>query len=117
MKNNQFRAHLTKYIYQYTELDPVFEMRLKCLSVDIDSTPRKVYLYKWMDYTCIGSISLYFTNEYVNIAYSKTADIVCKLINTQEEQQFNYCKLQDAILFINKAIYYFRKKGGFLCQK
>ena len=116
MKNNQFRAHLTKYIYGYVELDPDIRMRCKCLSVDINSNTRKIYLYKYNDYTCIGSISLYFTNECVNIAYSKTSDTVCRLRNTQEEQQFDYCKLRDAILFINKAIYYFRK-GEKICQK
>lgn len=116
MKNNQFRAHLTKYIYQCTELDPNTITRFKCLSVDIDSNTRKIYLYNWMDYICVGSISLYFTNEYVNIAYSKTTDTVCKLLNTQEKSQFDYCKLRDAILFINRAIYYFRK-GEKTCQK
>ena len=63
MKNNQFRAHLTKYIYQCTELDPNTITRFKCLSVDIDSNTRKIYLYKWLDYTCVGSISLY-SNRY-----------------------------------------------------
>lgn len=55
----------------------------------------------------MGTISLYFTNEYVNIAYSKDNTKVCKITNQKEAEQFDYCELKKAILFIDKAVAYF----------
>ena len=100
MKNNQFRAYLDKHIKRKYN-------NLKCLTVDIDSNKRNVYLYTELSEDCIGTICLYFANEYVNIAYSNTTQKVCKITNTREEKQFDYCNLKYAKKFIDQALTWF----------
>lgn len=99
MKNNQFRAYLDKYIKKaYSAL---------VLTVDKDSNTRICYLYTKLTGDCIGSIVLYFANEYVNIAYSKDRLKVCKLSNQKASKQFDYCELKQAKEFIQEALHYF----------
>lgn len=103
MKNNQFRAYLDKYIklrYQNTRV----------LTLDKDSNTRICYLYTQLTGDCIGSIKLYFTNEYVNISYSKNRLKVCTIVNQKATKQFDYCNLKEAILFLDKAVEYFIEK-------
>ena len=104
MKNNQFRAYITKRMQKICK-DTLL------LTTDIDSNTRKCYLYNFLTGDCMGTISLYFTNEYVNIAYSKDSTKVCKVTNQKEAKQFDYCELKKANLFIDKAVAYFI--GGF----
>lgn len=102
MKNNQFRAYLDKYIklrYQNTRV----------LTLDKDSNTRICYLYTQSTGDCIGSIILYFTNEFVNISYSKNSLKVCKLSNQKASKQFDYCELKQAVVFLDEAVNYFIK--------
>lgn len=103
MKNNQFRAYLDKYIKSYRE-----EVYIMTLAIDKDSNTRVVYLYDDVTEVCLGSIILYFTNEFVNISYSKSNKKVCKLSNQQDSKQFDYCELNSAKDFISDAIIYFK---------
>lgn len=106
MKNNQFRAYLDKYIkkrYQNTIV----------LTLDKDSNTRICYLYTQLTGDCIGSLILYFTNEYVNISYSKNNDRVCKLTNQRASKQFDYCELKQAIIFLDEAVNYFIEGGRY----
>lgn len=100
MKNNQFRAYITKYLQKRYE-------QVFLLTTDIDSNTRRCYLYEQLTGQCVGSLSLYFTNEYVNIAYSKNNKKVCKLQNQKDEKQFDYCELRQAFNFIDNAFRYF----------
>lgn len=101
MKNNQFRAYLDKYIKKaYNAL---------VLTVDKDSSTRICYLYTKLTGDCMGSIVLYFTNEYINISYSKNRLKVCKISNQKASKQFDYCELKEAILFLDNAVNYFIK--------
>lgn len=104
MKNNQFRAYITKRMQK-------IHKDILLLTTDIDANTRKCYLYNILTGDCIGTISLYFTNEYVRIAYSNDNTKVCKITNQKEDKQFDYCELKQAILFIDKAVAYFI--GGF----
>lgn len=106
MKNNQFRAYITKYI------DKTYNNTI-VLSVDIDSNTRRTYLYTQLSGHCIGSFTLYFTNEYLNISYSKTNERACKIPNIKESKQFDYCELREAIFFLDKAVKYFIKGGKY----
>lgn len=104
MKNNQFRAYLDKYIkkrYQNTIV----------LTLDKDSNTRICYLYTQLTGDCIGSFILYFTNEYMNISYSKSAKKVCSIVNKVEKMQFDYCELKQAIIFLDNAVQYFIERG------
>lgn len=103
MKNNQFRAYLDKYLkYRFTNT--------LILTVDKDSSTRICYLYTRLTGDCIGSIILYFTNEYINISYSKDRLKVCKIGNQKATKQFDYCELKLAMLFLDKAAIYFIEK-------
>lgn len=106
MKNNQFRAYLDKCIkkrYQNTIV----------LTLDKDSNTRIFYLYTQLTGDCIGSFVLYFTNEYVNISYSKDNSRVCKLSNQKASKQFDYCELKQAIVFLDEAVHYFVEGGKY----
>lgn len=101
MKNNQFRAHITKYIQE------IYRKQQTAITIDLDSNTRIAYLYSNMTQQCLGTLRLYFSNEFVNISYSKTSEKVCKIGNTQESKQFDYCQLYNAKRFIDKAILFF----------
>lgn len=105
MKNNQFRAYLDKYLKKTYNNTIV-------LTIDIDSNKRIFYLYGHLTGDCLGTIAMYFTNEYIEIAYSKSAKKACSVVNRLEKNQFDYCQLKQALEFINKAINYFVVKGG-----
>lgn len=102
MKNNQFRAYIDKYIKKNNE-------KLTILTLDKDSNTRIIYLYKQKTKDCIGSIILYFTNEYFNISFSKSNKRVCSLVNRKAAEKFDYCELKQAIMFLEKATEYFIK--------
>lgn len=79
------------------------------LTLDKDSNTRICYLYTQLTGDCIGSFILYFTNEFVNISYSKDNSRVCKLTNQKASKQFDYCELKQAKEFIQEALEYFDK--------
>ena len=101
MKNNQFRAHLDKYIKYKSNY-------ISTLTVDKDSNTRVCYLYDTITELCLGSIILYFSNEFVNISYSKNNKKVCKISNQKDSKEFDYCELNEAKKFICEAIKYFK---------
>lgn len=103
MKNNQFKAHLTKYISTHYN-------KMHSIHLDVDSNTRRIYLYTELTQYCLGSIVLYFTNDYVNISYSDKSSKVCKLSNQREQKQFDYCELREAKIFIERAIMYFENE-------
>lgn len=106
MKNNQFRAYIDKYVkkkYEYTTV----------LTVDLDSNRRVMYLYGKITNECLGTISLNFANEFVEIQYSKSAKSAVSICNKKEKGKFDYCELKQAIELIDKAIKYFAEGGRY----
>lgn len=102
MKNNQFRAYIDKYLKKKYK-------NITVLTIDKDSNTRIAYMYSQLTGECIGTIILYFKNEFINITYSKTNKTVCKITNRQECREFDYVDLKQVIFFIDKAVTYFLK--------